>query len=631
MEHSATDSLTVEREAVVRAPKRILVPRTPGRLLPVDQRAHRQRDDLDQMVDELFGEPTEERPGRLDAALVILGLAVLGWGLISGQSSDVFFLGSAVILLGLVLPLRSVRQRIRSRKAARAEDALQARHDVLDAADPTVLDLTTSYAELAAASSLPGVSHGSEALAAGHQAVAEVASLLEGRSPVVPAEVEYVRKRTDAVRRLTSELQRSHQASLESERLRLGEEEQKHRLRALAMAAARGEIHAVDPADSLDELDSLTQRLRQENRGAGSKLSRPSKWRRRSPHANRPGRAAERGVEPRPDTLAMRTLAVVLAPIVLTYLAVRWTWSKLPVLLRAVGRLAGQIGHRIALVLRGAASLVSDGLHLIRSIAIRVLVLARSAASAVARAFRPLLAAVSDFLSYLARLARAFGSRAFVVIRAGVSMLLRPVRWLAAVVGQLWSRALVVLRAAAQTINRGLRSVAGVARQLGARAALLALAAARGLMRPVRVLLGAIRAGVDMIAPRISAFLRMVGEPIIQALAVVGRLARSIALAALALGRRTGRVVLDRLTDAKNVLVAWYQRFLRPPMVLVAVAIQRRMWAVGTKVVEVGGRIRERVATSARRVSRNLRAAGSQVRASANASARQLRDRLRFG
>ncbi len=260
----------MERSATDPQPNRLRVPRTPGELTPVDLRRHRQRDELDVMVDELFGAPTDERPGRLDAALIGIGVAILVWWLISREGNGVLFFGIAVLLIGSVLPLRGVRRRILQRRAARANEALQGAHDVLDAADPAVLDLATAYEELAATAKRSGVSHASEALAAGHQAVAEVASLLAGRSPIVEGEVEYVRKRTDAVRALASELQRSHVAALESEGLRLGQEQREHQLRASAMAAARGELDALDPADSIDELDRLTQRLHEENRDAGS-------------------------------------------------------------------------------------------------------------------------------------------------------------------------------------------------------------------------------------------------------------------------------------------------------------------------------------------------------------------------
>ena len=264
------DTGVATREAVALAPNRMLVPLAPGRLVPIDQRSERPRDDLDEMVDELFGEPADVSPGPLDAVLVVLGTAILAWWLITGQSAVVFILGVGVLLLGLVIPVRTVRQRLQQRRVARKQHALVASHQVLDATDPVVNDLTTAYAELVAASKLPATAHGSEALAAGYLAITEVTSLLDGRSPIVPEEIEYIKKRTAAVRGLAKELEQSHTASVDSERQRIAQDEQERKLRASAGATVREDLDAYDRSDSLDRLGTLTQRVRAENHDAGS-------------------------------------------------------------------------------------------------------------------------------------------------------------------------------------------------------------------------------------------------------------------------------------------------------------------------------------------------------------------------
>src|SRR4051794_30137058 len=215
---------TVEVDkAVERAPNRMLVPPAPARLVPIDQRPTRERDDLDELVDDLLGEPADVAPGRFDIALVAAGAAVLVWWLIAAQSAAILLLGIGLIVLGLVLPLRNLRRRFSQRAAARKQATLTARQQLLDASDPAVRDFTDAYGELVPASELPGVTYGAEALAAGYLAVTEVTSLLGGQSPVSQAQIDYIAKRTEAIRGLAQELRHAHEQSLDSERRRLDE------------------------------------------------------------------------------------------------------------------------------------------------------------------------------------------------------------------------------------------------------------------------------------------------------------------------------------------------------------------------------------------------------------------------
>ena len=51
----------------------LVVPRSPGPLLELAP-ALAQRDDLDELLDDLFGEPLPDGPGAADIALVVLGV-----------------------------------------------------------------------------------------------------------------------------------------------------------------------------------------------------------------------------------------------------------------------------------------------------------------------------------------------------------------------------------------------------------------------------------------------------------------------------------------------------------------------------------------------------------------------------
>jgi hypothetical protein len=253
-------------EAVPAGSNRFLVPRSPGRLRPLDHRPGESRDEVDELVYELFGDPIEDSPGRLDAVLLIVGGLIIGWGLLTAQSAGVLVLGVVILVLGLALPLRTARRAVRGRRTSREQQRLLAHGIVLDATHPAVHELAESYEELAWTAELAGLRQAPQALEAGHLAMTEVASLLEARAPVVEAEVEYVGKRTRAIRDLTSELHQAHERHVQSRDARLAEQVQPLRLRAAAVAAARDELDAMNPADSLDEIERLTGELRKENR-----------------------------------------------------------------------------------------------------------------------------------------------------------------------------------------------------------------------------------------------------------------------------------------------------------------------------------------------------------------------------
>jgi len=242
----------------------VIVPRAPGPLVAPEDLALGSRDELDEMVRELFGDPIEENPGRLDAVLVIVGVAVMGWSLLFNHSTGLLVLGVIVLLLGLALPLSSARRKLAGRRAAERSKLLAAAGTPLDATHPSVINLVRAYDDLSAIAARSGRATSGEGLEAGHLAMTEVASLLQGRRPEVEEQVDYINIRATAIRRLERALSRKHDAGLIEGILRQPPGKRELR-RESAVAIAREKLAEIDSEDSLDELTRATDRLEADN------------------------------------------------------------------------------------------------------------------------------------------------------------------------------------------------------------------------------------------------------------------------------------------------------------------------------------------------------------------------------
>ena len=98
-------------------PRRLLVvPSAPGPLRPLE--AAPGPDELDALIDEVFGRTTDERPGPFDIVLVVGGAALIGWGFLT-SAPGWLALGAIGLVLGLALP---VRQLMRSSSDRRRSD-----------------------------------------------------------------------------------------------------------------------------------------------------------------------------------------------------------------------------------------------------------------------------------------------------------------------------------------------------------------------------------------------------------------------------------------------------------------------------------------------------------------------------
>ncbi len=234
----------------------VVVPRTPSPLQPVD-REHRPADDLDQLIDEVFGDVTTEGPGLFDVALLVGGVLLTLWALLSGASGLLTALGIGLIALGLALPARSVLRAYRARRVIASRRRAAGTGLLLDVSHPSTSALAQSYGDLLEVARLPGARNETAATGAAHRAVVEAASLLEGRPPAVPAEIDYVTKRADAIQSLADEMRGSHQAWLSERFDDIDRPPHSSTGKASAIVQAREELDAATGLGALDELQAL--------------------------------------------------------------------------------------------------------------------------------------------------------------------------------------------------------------------------------------------------------------------------------------------------------------------------------------------------------------------------------------
>jgi len=210
---SRTSSLaagTTEQTSSGERHRMVVVARRPALLREQDGSPQRPRDELDDFIDDLFGATTDEKPGRFDVGLVVIGLALLVWASILGGPGSALWFGFAAILLGLALPVRSAVRRFgRSRTGSLRRRILDGGL-LLDATHPATVTLIDAYAHLIQVSCLQGTGDPKQAVSAGHMAVVEVATYLDGEPPATPAKVRFVTIRTDAIEALTRRMLRSH-------------------------------------------------------------------------------------------------------------------------------------------------------------------------------------------------------------------------------------------------------------------------------------------------------------------------------------------------------------------------------------------------------------------------------------
>lgn len=269
-EHGDGDRLIAASPPASAARRLVVVPRQPGPIRPLRGGESGPKDDLDVLVDEVFGPSTDERPGVFDLLLLAGGAALLAWALLSGASAWIIVAAVVAIVLGMALPARSVVRRVRAATVARRVDAAERRGYVLDVTAGSTLALVRANEDLAAAAALPGSVYSGRALDAGHLAVVEVATLLKGAPPDGPVQEEYVGRRTAAIEALTRELLAAHHRWLEERAATEAEEADRRRRWVAAVTQARDELQAEDRMGSLAQLERVTTRLSREAADVGA-------------------------------------------------------------------------------------------------------------------------------------------------------------------------------------------------------------------------------------------------------------------------------------------------------------------------------------------------------------------------
>lgn len=247
---------TADSPAEPGASTMVVVPRQPGRLRAVGG-SGRTRDELDELIDDIFGQSTDERPGIFDVVLIGLGVVLLAWSLVLGGPDLATWIGLFAVLLGVALPLRGAVRGFGRRRTRAARERAVAEGYVLDTSHPATAELAAVYDRLCDAARLPNVQEPSRIVAAGHLAMVEVATLLKGAPPFAPEQVTYVARRTEAMRSVTSGLLAGHERWVAEATAANQSAAAEDREWAAALTAAREELESTARTGSLSELDQL--------------------------------------------------------------------------------------------------------------------------------------------------------------------------------------------------------------------------------------------------------------------------------------------------------------------------------------------------------------------------------------
>jgi hypothetical protein len=189
----------MDAENTSRHSELLVVPHRQGPLIELPP--ERRRDEIDDVLDELFGETPGDSPGAFDAVLVVGGAALAVAALVVGLPAWVLVVGLVCAGFGLVLPLHHAWTRIAGERSLRRIREVMSRGTPLDAGHPETRRLTDAYRRLERSAT-------ADVLEPAHLALLEVAGLLRGRPPESPAEREYVAERADAIARLAETTER---------------------------------------------------------------------------------------------------------------------------------------------------------------------------------------------------------------------------------------------------------------------------------------------------------------------------------------------------------------------------------------------------------------------------------------
>lgn len=139
------------------------------------------------------------------------GLAVMGTAL-AMHNALLGLVGALGCTLTFYGPCWSLTPQWRARRQALRWQHFVAGHDVLNLESPELLRLADAYDELVYTAGLSGVETPGEAGSVGHLMVLECATLLDGRTPAGPAELDYIAARESEIHHLTRFLADQHRA-----------------------------------------------------------------------------------------------------------------------------------------------------------------------------------------------------------------------------------------------------------------------------------------------------------------------------------------------------------------------------------------------------------------------------------
>lgn len=223
----------------------VLVPSRPGRVVPVGATPATAADDIDLLLDDLFGEDDGRPPSLADYLLVGAGACGVAAALLLDLPGVVLVAAAAMLAIGAILPLRSLGRAVTGRLHRRRATELSGDGMVLRTGSAPVRRLLAGFERLATVADAQRGPLTAEAFAAGHALVREVAVLLAGRDPAHD-ELAFVAVRAAEVEALIGELARNGGTDA---------------AQRAARRAALAEIDAVDGSSPLDAARRLRDRM----------------------------------------------------------------------------------------------------------------------------------------------------------------------------------------------------------------------------------------------------------------------------------------------------------------------------------------------------------------------------------
>jgi len=181
----------------------VYVPRKPGPLIAIPAPIKRS-DDIDEVLDDLFGEDDDSGPSATDAVLVAAGAGAIGVGQLADLAPAVTVVGVGLVGLGAILPIRSATRRMKHRRHRFRTAAVIGGGIALRQDDPILARISQLHDQIRERSKrlVPDVQ--ARFVSVAHSLVEEVATLLEGGLPVGAAEIEYVEARAEALTELAA-------------------------------------------------------------------------------------------------------------------------------------------------------------------------------------------------------------------------------------------------------------------------------------------------------------------------------------------------------------------------------------------------------------------------------------------